>query len=87
MKTHVSKSHKVSTKNGHDNPSLPVDEDTSDNAAVEMKENSDEDELQKEDSVETCSNEDEESVLDNIELVSSPIIEDTSMLSCELNHH
>ncbi|CAG2227376.1 MB21D1 [Mytilus edulis] len=82
LKTHVSKSHKVSTKNGHDNPSLPVDEDTSDNAAVEMKENSDEDELQKEDSVETCSNEDEESVLDNIELVSSPIIEDTSMLSC-----
>ncbi|XP_071158170.1 cyclic GMP-AMP synthase-like receptor isoform X2 [Mytilus edulis] len=85
LKTHVSKSHKVSTKNGHDNPSLPVDEDTSDNAAVEMKENSDEDELQKEDSVETCSNEDEESVLDNIELVSSPIIEDTSMLSCVQN--
>ncbi|XP_071158177.1 cyclic GMP-AMP synthase-like receptor isoform X8 [Mytilus edulis] len=50
-----------------------------------MKENSDEDELQKEDSVETCSNEDEESVLDNIELVSSPIIEDTSMLSCVQN--
>ncbi|VDH93275.1 Hypothetical predicted protein [Mytilus galloprovincialis] len=82
LKTHVSKSHKVSTKNGHDNPSLPVNEDTSDNAAVEKKENSDEDVLQKEDSVEACSNEDEESVLDDSELVSSPIIEDTSMLSC-----
>ncbi|CAG2232590.1 KRAB [Mytilus edulis] len=81
LKTHVSKSHKVSTKNGHDNPSLPVNEDTSDNAAVEKKENSDEDVLQKEDSVEACSNEDEESVLDDSELVSSPIIEDTSMLS------
>ncbi|XP_076094548.1 uncharacterized protein LOC143065086 isoform X2 [Mytilus galloprovincialis] len=85
LKTHVSKSHKVSTKNGHDNPSLPVNEDTSDNAAVEKKENSDEDVFQKEDSVEACSNEDEESVLDDSELVSSPIIEDTSMLSCVQN--
>ncbi|XP_063421770.1 uncharacterized protein LOC134706607 isoform X2 [Mytilus trossulus] len=84
LKTHVSKSHKVSTKNGRDSPRLPVDEDTSDNAIVEQKKktSTDEDEFQKEDCVEACSNEDEEFVLDNIELVSPPIIKDTSMLSC-----
>ncbi|CAC5406814.1 MB21D1 [Mytilus coruscus] len=67
LKQHVSKSHKVSTKNAHDSPVLSIDVDKSDNTGLGKKEklSTDEDEFQNVDIVEASSNDAEESVLDN----------------------
>ncbi|XP_052091793.1 uncharacterized protein LOC127728452 isoform X2 [Mytilus californianus] len=67
LKQHVSKSHKVPTKNAHDSPVLPLHADKSGNAGLGKKEKSltNEDEFQNVDIVEASANEVEESVLDN----------------------
>lgn len=82
LKQHVSKSHKVSAKNGHDSPVLPINEDTSGTERPGKKEKSsaDEDKCQNEDIVEARSNNAEGSVLGNSELVHSHIIGDNTSI-------